>query len=76
MAERAKAMENPSRKCRICAESGPSQTKVPRHYIRRQFRAETHLELSDKSLCDKCLFEIEQDVFGLKELIEMWAVTY
>ena len=39
-------MENPSRKCEICAEAGPNQTKLPRHYIRRKFKAETHLDLS------------------------------
>ena len=26
-------MENPSRKCEICAEASPNQTKLPRHYI-------------------------------------------
>ena len=56
-------------------ESGPNQTKLPQHYIRRQFRAETHLELSDEELCDKCLFEIERYVFSVKELIEMWVIT-
>ena len=68
-------MENRSRKCRLCTESGPNQTKLPRHYIRRKFKAETHLELSDENLCDKCLFEIERDVFSVKELIEIWAMT-
>ena len=70
-------MKNPWRKCRICAESGPNQTKLPRHYVRRQFRAETHvhLDLSDGYFCDKCLFEIERDVFSVKELIEMWVIT-
>ena len=68
-------MDNSSRKCRICAESGPNQTKLPQHYIRRQFRAETYLELSDEELCDKCLFEIERYVFSVKELIEMWVIT-
>ena len=65
-------MENRSRKCRLCTESGPNQTKLPRHYIRKKFKAETHLELSDEN---KCLFEIERDVFSVKELIEIWAMT-
>ena len=53
-------MENPSRKCEICAEAGPNQTKLPRHYIRRKCKADTHLDLSGEDLCDKCLFEIER----------------
>ena len=64
-----------SLKCEICAESGPNQTKLPRHYIRRKFKAETHLEMSDKDLCDKCLFEIERHVYSEKELIERWTIT-
>ena len=44
-------MKNPSQKCEICAEPGPNQTKLPRHYIRRKFKAETHLELSGEDLC-------------------------
>ena len=68
-------MKNPSQNCRICAEFGPNQTKLPRHYVRRKFRAETHLELSGEDLCDKCLFKIERDVFSVKELIEMWTIT-
>ena len=59
-------MENASQKYEICAEAGPNQTKLPRHYIRRKFKAETHLELSDEDLCDKCLFEIERDVYSVK----------
>ena len=55
-------MENTSQKYEICAETGTNQTKLPRHYIRRKFKAETHLELSGNDLCDKCLFEIERDV--------------
>ena len=58
--EHAKAMENPSQKCEICAEAGPNQTKLPRHYIRKKFKAETHLDLSGEDLCDTCLFEIER----------------
>ena len=68
-------MENPSRKCEICAEACPNQTKLPRHYIRRKFKAETHLDLSGEDFCDKCLFEIERDVYSVKELIERWTVT-
>ena len=58
-------MENSSRKCRICADFGQNQTKLPRHYLRKQ-----DLERSDEDLCDKCLFEIKQHVFNVKELIE------
>ena len=68
-------MENPSQKCEIRAEAGSNQTKLPRHYIRRNFKAETHLELSGEDLCDKCLFEFERDVYSVKELIERWTVT-
>ena len=56
-------MENPSQKCEICAQAGLNQTKLLRHYIRRKFKAETHLELSDEDMCAKCLFEIERDMF-------------
>ena len=56
-------MENPVRKCRICAVSGPNQTKLPQHYIRRQFRAETHLELSQEDLCDK-KWRSKRDIWG------------
>ena len=54
-------MENPSRKCKICAVAGPNQTKLPRprHYIRRTFKAETHLELSGEDLCEKMFVEKE-----------------
>ena len=58
-----------SSKCEICAEAGPNQTNLPRFYIRRKFKAETHLEMSDEDLYDKCLFEIERDVYSVKELI-------
>ena len=68
-------MENPSQKCEICAEACPNQTKLPRHYIRRKFKAGTQLELSDEDLCDKCLFEIERDLYSVKKLIERWAIT-
>ena len=68
-------MENPLQKCEICAEAGPNQTKLPQHYIRKKFKAETHLELSDEDLCDKRLFEIERDVYCVKELIERWTLT-
>ena len=67
-------MENPSQKCEICTEVGPNETELPRHYIRRKFEAETHLELSGKDLYDKCLFEIERDVYSEKELIERWTI--
>ena len=46
-------MENPSQKCEICAKPGPNQTKLPRHYIRKKFKAEIHLEQSGENLCDK-----------------------
>ena len=36
-------MEKPLQNCEICVKSGPNQTKLPRHYIRRKFKAETHL---------------------------------
>ena len=36
-------MENPSQKCEICAEAGPNQSKLPRHYIRMKFKAETDM---------------------------------
>ena len=68
-------MENPSQKCEICAEAGPNQTKLPRHYIKRKFKAETHLDLSGADLCDKCLLEIERDVYSVKELTERWTIT-
>ena len=68
-------MESPSQQCEICAEAGPNQTKLPRHYIRRKFKAETHLEQSGENLCDKCLFEIERDVYSVRELIELWTIT-
>ena len=68
-------MENPSQKCEICAEAGPNQTMLPRHYIRRKFKAQTLLDLSGEDLCDKCLFEIERDVYSVKELIERWTIT-
>ena len=55
--------------------AGPNQTKLPRHYIRRKFKAETHLEQSGENLCDKCLFEIERDVYSVRERIERWTVT-
>ena len=32
--QHAKAMENLSRKCKECADSGPNQTKLPPHYVR------------------------------------------
>ena len=38
----SEAMENPSQKGEICAQAGLNQTKLPRHYIRRKFKAETH----------------------------------
>ena len=69
-------MENPSRKFEICAEAGPNQTMLPRHYIRRKFKAEKHLDLSGEDLCDKCLFGIERDVYSVKELIEEWTCEY
>ena len=56
-------MENSSQKCEICAEASPNQTKLPRHYIRMKFKAETHFVLSDEDMCAKCLFEIERDMF-------------
>ena len=59
----SEAMENPSQKCEICAQAGLNQTKLPRHYIRRKFKAETHLELSEEDMCAKCLFQIERDMF-------------
>ena len=68
-------MENSSRKFEICAGAGPNQTKLPRHYIRGKFKAETHLDLSGKDLCDKCLFAIERNVYSVKELIERWTIT-
>ena len=34
----------------LCAEAGPNQTKLPRHYIRRKFKAERHLDLSGGDL--------------------------
>ena len=56
-------MENPSQKCEICAQAGLNQTKLPRHYIRRKFKAETLLDLSDEDMCAKCLFKIERNMF-------------
>ena len=34
-----------------------------------------NLEPSGGDLCDKCLFEIEQNVYSVKELIERWTIT-
>ena len=56
-------MDNPSQKCGICAEAGPKQTK--QRLDRKKFKPETHLELSGKHLRDKCLFEIERDVYSV-----------
>ena len=53
---------------KVCAEAGPNQTKLPRHYTRTKFKAETHSDLSGEDLCDKCLFEIERVVYSVKEL--------
>ena len=68
-------MENSSRKFEICAGAGSNQTKLPRHYIRMKFKAETHLDLSGEDLCNKCLFAIERDVYSVKELIERWTCS-
>ena len=58
------------RKCKICADSNPIQTKPPRHITRQ------NLEGSDEDLCDKCLFEIERHVFSVKNLTGMWTITW
>ena len=33
------------------------------------------MDLSGEDLCDKCLFEIERDVYSVKELIERSTIT-
>ena len=63
-------MEYHPRKCERCEEFGPNTTKLPLHYTRR----ESTIEFED-ARCDRCLFEMDCQMFDVEEMIEMWTIT-
>jgi hypothetical protein len=45
-------------------------TELPLHYTRR----ESTIEFED-TRCDRCLFEMDRQLFDVEEIIEMWNIT-
>jgi hypothetical protein len=63
-------MEYHARKCERCEEFSPNTTELPLRYTRR----ESSMDFED-SRCDRCLFEIDRQLFDVQEIVKMWNIT-
>ena len=53
-----------------CEEFDSITIELPLHYPRR----ESMIDFED-SRCDRCLFEIDRQIFDVQEIIKMWNIT-
>jgi hypothetical protein len=63
-------MEYHARKCERCEEFDPITIEIPLHYTRR----ESTIDFED-ARCDRCLFELDRQLFDVQEIIKTWNIT-
>jgi hypothetical protein len=63
-------MEYHARKCERCEEFDPITVELPLHYARR----ESTIDFED-ARCDRCLFELDRQLFDVQEIVKLWNIT-
>ena len=63
-------MEYHAGKCERCEEFSPNTIELPPHYARRESAIDFEV-----ARCDRCLFELDRQIFDVQEIIKMWNIT-